>query len=1037
MLDAARKFAQKGAKEKALKEYNTLLKVDPRDAKLLLEIGDAYRRWGEMEEAVNQYTRVAEQYKTDGFDARAVAVYKQILNIDSKRYPAHVALSEVYQRMGLESEAVAALQAAADGYRQEGNKREALDLLRRMAQLDPTNTTSRLKVAELLQQEGMEDDALAEYDAVVEELKRSGATDQLAPLYERILELQPSRGDLLLALAQLHLEAGDPGHAEPFARRALEIDAAQTELHELLCEIYKALDRPDELEEATRTLAQIYRDRGDENEARQIMQRLPGHSELDVDTSEVEEPLAPAGAAADDLDLDDELLDDDDFLVGDDDDFEEAAGEPAPPVPVPEGDPDQLFAEASVYLRYGKRDQAVASLEAILLQEPGHRDALDKLGEAHADAGDDARAVEVWSRAADVAREQGDASGFEILRDRISALDPAAGSALGPAPSGADDAAVEVENDEVALDDAFDDFDVDDEVETADDDGDEDFDFDVDVDDDLGLDGDAADEDLSLDDVDVDVEAPARLDANASTDAGIEIEEAGPDLTGDVEVDLDDLEFGDEEPGEEDDLAFGDEDDADEDDEELEFGDDVTADDEIDEAGVDLDDLEFDVDLEEDAEDAGEEPAAVTGSTAGQSSTMAQEIQDELDEAEFYFGQELFDEAKALYERVLEKAPNHPSAMLRLGEIEAQQGEDPNGAGSGADLDVDEDAPIAEAAQEPADDDEEEGDFEFEFGDDAEDEDEDDEDGLSLDAALAAAESAVGDEDAEDEDLAFGADEDALGIADEADEADDDEGDFDFGSDDDDTTAEAIDVGADASDPADETAEGLEIGLEDDDDLAAALADAADAVDVETELPDLAAEAADAPATSDEPDEEEELSFVEEPALADDDEDDDSAEAVTAASERVGEDTTEVVEAGGEPPATAEVTQPISEVGVEIDLATEDSSEEVRELSEDEAADGGFDLGRVHEGTSPLSFSGCPRKLSTAVLWRGREGGVCVTFPKPGGSSRFSETKVLNFRGCVRVAVRRCSRDSSWRVRRTRDISHPCLCLPDLSSRRL
>ena len=34
VLDAARKNAQKGAKAKALKEYNKLLKEDPRDAKL-------------------------------------------------------------------------------------------------------------------------------------------------------------------------------------------------------------------------------------------------------------------------------------------------------------------------------------------------------------------------------------------------------------------------------------------------------------------------------------------------------------------------------------------------------------------------------------------------------------------------------------------------------------------------------------------------------------------------------------------------------------------------------------------------------------------------------------------------------------------------------------------------------------------------------------------------------------------------------------------------------------------------------------------
>ena len=74
ILEAARKYAQKGAKDRALKEYEKLLKLDPRDAKLRLEIGDAYRRWGQVEEAITAYNKVAEQYMDDGFDARAVAV---------------------------------------------------------------------------------------------------------------------------------------------------------------------------------------------------------------------------------------------------------------------------------------------------------------------------------------------------------------------------------------------------------------------------------------------------------------------------------------------------------------------------------------------------------------------------------------------------------------------------------------------------------------------------------------------------------------------------------------------------------------------------------------------------------------------------------------------------------------------------------------------------------------------------------------------------------------------------------------------------
>ena len=55
ILEAARKYAQKGAKDRALKEYEQLLRLDPKDAKLRLEIGDAYRRWGQVDEAITRY----------------------------------------------------------------------------------------------------------------------------------------------------------------------------------------------------------------------------------------------------------------------------------------------------------------------------------------------------------------------------------------------------------------------------------------------------------------------------------------------------------------------------------------------------------------------------------------------------------------------------------------------------------------------------------------------------------------------------------------------------------------------------------------------------------------------------------------------------------------------------------------------------------------------------------------------------------------------------------------------------------------------
>jgi tetratricopeptide (TPR) repeat protein len=757
VLDAARKFAQKGAKQKALKEYNKLVQVDPRDAKLLLEVGDAYRRWGQVEEAIAQYNKVANQYKQDGFDARAVAVLKQILNLDPKYHVAHVSLAELYQRMGLESDAIASLQTAADTCYKEGNRKEALELLRKMASLDPTNTTSRLKVADLLKQEGLEDEAVAEYEEVANELGRQGATEQVAVVQERILEIRPDRSDLLQALAQSLCDMGRPERAEPFALRAVE-SAPEPETYELLCGVYKALNNDARLAEVTRDLAGAYRARGDDERAREVMQRLPS-TEIGADRSAVDESLLS----------EDELLEDDDFLVGGEDEeftLEDEIG-PATRAPdiaaeedalesepeseeasLPEGDPDQLFAEASVYLRYGKRDQAIANLKAILIQGPDHRGALEKLGEAHAEAGDEGQAVACWTRAAESARAEDDAAAFGVLRDRIAGLDAAAAEGIEPMAAPADDAAIGQDESEFELE-----LDDEDEPPAAEAEEEHGLDLDIDLDVDVDVDAGGASEEAEVEvdegfEIDVDDEEESFL-ADAGTD------------TSEVEIALDD-------------------DEADEDDFELDIDvDDGLADDASDEGAAELD---VPVELDDG-------PAASFGATGGQSTTTAAQIQEDLEEAEFYIQQGLSDEAEAIYRRVLDMAPNHPSALLKLGELAAARGDDP-GAVTDSGLDA---APAEEAAAQDLSDDQG---LELDISDDAEigvddvdgidfgsDEEDSDEPDASVDIGLdedagidLGAEVDVSDDDATDDGLDV-AEEFGLDLADDDSELSLDDGD--------------------------------------------------------------------------------------------------------------------------------------------------------------------------------------------------------------------------------------------------------------------
>jgi tetratricopeptide (TPR) repeat protein len=612
ILEAAQKFLQKGSLDKALKEYQTLLQADPRDSNSRLKLGDIHLKLGQKDEAIAAYLKVAEQFMKDGFDAKAVALYKQITKIDANRSDVQVPLAELYQRLGLTSEAMAALQTAADAYHREGRKRDALELLRKMATLDPTNTTSRMKIAELLRQAGLKDEAIAEYEEVAAELARHDETEALIQVYERILELDPGRVTALVGLARGLITKGQADRAEPFAKRATELKPDSTDGFEVLAESYRAAGRVEELEAVYRKLADLYRTHGDEDRAREILQRFVSAEPLQLDESGLQAAPTPRDGEPD-------VLDDtplpregpSDRAGGDREEDDAVFFETAAPVPQPEVDVEQVLAEVSVYLRYGKHDRAIAGLETVLSREPENRAALEKLGEVLSQSGDLTRAVAVWTQAAKVAQAEGDSAGVSLLRDRIEALAPGKGAGIhsGSAqPSASPASAPQVGKGEPGEAESSDPF----------------VDVDVDLHGPEGALGDAA-------------------ESNPPTDLEIDV---GSDLLGE------DLPPSLEPPEEE----------------ASEFTETAAA------RGANFgkgNDTQVSVG---EGTASGEEGAEAGGSG---SSTTPQQIVEDLEEGEFYFHQGLHDEATGVYKRVLAAAPNHPQALLRLGEIAAARGQDP------------------------------------------------------------------------------------------------------------------------------------------------------------------------------------------------------------------------------------------------------------------------------------------------------------------------------------------------------------------------
>jgi len=105
ILISAQKYVLKGQSEKAIKEYQKLVKASPKDIRSHLKLGDLFLKNGENEKAIGEYLRVAELYVEEDLSLRAISIYKKVLSIDPKHIEALHRIANLYLKEGLKGDA--------------------------------------------------------------------------------------------------------------------------------------------------------------------------------------------------------------------------------------------------------------------------------------------------------------------------------------------------------------------------------------------------------------------------------------------------------------------------------------------------------------------------------------------------------------------------------------------------------------------------------------------------------------------------------------------------------------------------------------------------------------------------------------------------------------------------------------------------------------------------------------------------------------------------------------------------------------------
>lgn len=235
---AAEKFVASGKIAQAIDEYLKILKENPKDWNLMIQIGDLYLKIAKNSDAIVMFQKVADHYYTDGFFLKAIAIYKRINKLDPTVIEICIRLSDLYLKQGLTMDAKSQLQAVAAHYVSKNQTKDAIQTFRKLIEIEPDNLKTRNELAKAYKNEGMIPEAMKEYLEISDELIRKSMLKEGLAVLETAYRLDPKNIGVLRKILLIYNEQNEVAKGVTILEDTLKIDVANPEILAMLAESY-------------------------------------------------------------------------------------------------------------------------------------------------------------------------------------------------------------------------------------------------------------------------------------------------------------------------------------------------------------------------------------------------------------------------------------------------------------------------------------------------------------------------------------------------------------------------------------------------------------------------------------------------------------------------------------------------------------------------------------------------------------------------------------------------------------------------------
>jgi tetratricopeptide (TPR) repeat protein len=264
-LNLADKLFKQGKIEAAIKEYHKIIEVKPDDLEVRRIIGDLNLKLNKLPEAFKQFEWISDFYLKEGFFTKAIAMYKRITRLDPQNENISFKLADLYSKQGLTIEAKQIYLELAEEYKRQNNQKKALGIYKKILEFDRSNIKMRTLLADNYLREGMKDEAVGEYltasDILIKKKEYAQAEELLMQTYNKVKHLK-----IFEKLISCYIAQGNSGKAIQMLRNLGDEIFKHLNLLKILGELYFKNNLIEEAEQIYKKIAEI-----DSNETEVIM----------------------------------------------------------------------------------------------------------------------------------------------------------------------------------------------------------------------------------------------------------------------------------------------------------------------------------------------------------------------------------------------------------------------------------------------------------------------------------------------------------------------------------------------------------------------------------------------------------------------------------------------------------------------------------------------------------------------------------------------------------------------------------------------